>query len=167
MAVGNEYIASGGVDGKVMFWTLSTGVLKNTVIVIPAEKVITQDLYLYDMLFLPSGDLLAALNSGELFQVSHKSPNPILLSHQALSSPLLHLSQKLNLWVLGATSGHMLLHNVASLLENDSQPQVSFRAHCDLGSQDDECVVSISSYGKLLLPSKIVDNKCHQSCQFP
>ncbi len=46
----------------------------------------------------------------------------------------------------------MLLLNVTSLLENDSQqPQVSFRAHSDLGSYDDECVVSISSYGNLLV----------------
>jgi WD40 repeat protein len=124
MSVGSEYIASGGVDGRVMFWTLSTGVLKNTVIVIAAEIIITQELYIFDILFLPSGDLLVALNSGGLFQVSPKSPNPILLSHQATSSPLLHMQQKLNLWLLGTTSGHILLHNPNSLLDNDSQPLV-------------------------------------------
>ena len=122
MAVGTEYIATGGVDGRVMFWTLSTGVLKNAVIVVAPDIIITQELYLYDMLFLPSGDFLVALNSGSLFQVSPKSPNPILLSEQAPSSPLLHLSQKLNLWMLGTTSGYMVHHDVNSILDTDSQP---------------------------------------------
>lgn len=122
MAVGTEYVASGGQDGRVIFWTLSTGVLKNTVIIIAADIILTQELYLHDMIFLPSGDLLVALNSGSLFQVSPKSPTPILLSHQAPSSPLLHIQQKLNLWLLGTTTGHMLLHDVDSLPDNDSRP---------------------------------------------
>jgi hypothetical protein len=105
-----------------MFWTLSTGVLKNTVIVVAAEIIITQELYIFDIFFLQSGDLLVALNSGSLFQVSPKSPNPILLSHQAPSSPLLHMQQKLNLWLLGTTSGHILLHKVNSLLDIDPLP---------------------------------------------
>ena len=120
MAVGTEYIATGGVDGRVMFWTLSTGVLKNAVIVVAPETIITQELYLFDMLFLPSGDFLVALNSGSLSHVSPKSPTQVLLTQQAPSSPLLHLSQNLNLWLLGTTSGYMHLHDVNSILNTDS-----------------------------------------------
>lgn len=64
MAINKEYIATGGVDGRVMLWASATAVLKNNIEVIPPDEVISREIYIFDMVFLTNGLLLVSFNSG-------------------------------------------------------------------------------------------------------